>query len=148
IRHAREALLAEQLDGFRAAAAHLAMDDDVWRVVTLRNLSKALRNFAERDERRALDAADFELARLAHVENPDVVAAAETFGELFDARLELRWQRGLVRRRRRHAAELVVIDELGDGAILAAHRARRIAPQLHRSEAHRQSIEEQQPARE
>ena len=44
------------------------------------------------------------------------------------------------------AAEFLIIDELGDGRMIAAHRALRIAPQLQFAEAHRQRIVQHQPA--
>ena len=54
------------------------------------------------------------------------------------------------RRRRagrwRDAAELIVVDQLADRRVVAAHRALRIAPQLQLAEAHVPGVVEQQPA--
>ena len=46
----------------------------------------------------------------------------------------------------RDTAEFLIIDELGDGRMIAAHRALGIAPQLQFAEPHRQRIIEHQPA--
>ena len=46
----------------------------------------------------------------------------------------------------RHAAELLVVDQLGDGRMVAAHRAFRIAAQLQLAEAHGQRVVQHQAA--
>src|SRR5438034_99488 len=47
---------------------------------------------------------------------------------------------------RRQPTERVVVDELGDGWVRAAHRALGVPPQVHGGEVHGQRVEEQQPA--
>jgi hypothetical protein len=46
------------------------------------------------------------------------------------------------------AAELLVIDQLGNGGVLAAQRALGIAAQAEFAEFHFEGVEEQQPANE
>src|SRR5213083_1387765 len=46
------------------------------------------------------------------------------------------------------AAELLVVDQLGDRRLLAAHRAVGVPADLHLLELHRQRVVEQQPALE
>ena len=46
------------------------------------------------------------------------------------------------------ATELVVVDQLGDRRVVAAHRALRIAADLEFLERHLESVVEQQPADE
>ena len=53
---------------------------------------------------------------------------------------------GAVELRRRHAAELLVVDQRRDGRVRAAHRAVRILAQLQLAELHPQRVEQQEPA--
>src|SRR5438270_13709606 len=46
----------------------------------------------------------------------------------------------------RHAAELVVVNQLGNGRMVAAHLAFRIAPHAHLTDPHVERVEQQQPA--
>src|SRR5438105_15403349 len=39
------------------------------------------------------------------------------------------------------AAELDIVDQFGDGRVVAAQRALRVAPQLHNAEVHRERVE-------
>ena len=77
---------------------------------------QALRQFAERNQRRARNAADLKFVRLAHVDQHELIAAIEFrfhFRGLDFARRCNRLGRGFMMR---HAAELLIIDQLGDGA--------------------------------
>ena len=91
--------------------------------------------------------ADLIFVRLAHVENVQVVAAIQPRLQ-FSRRHFRNFQ---IRRRRffaANAAEFVVVDQLVNGAILAAHRAIRILAQLQFAELHAQRVEQQQTADE
>src|SRR5918999_1793528 len=134
-----EARVVQELDGPRAAPAGLAVDGE--RLVTV-ELDEALGELGERDETRA-DVSHLVLVRLAHVEDGDLVAVLQAPLELLDR--DLRHLAGLVPGVRLwDAAELLVVDELGDGGVLAADRAVRVLAQLHLAEAHPQSVVEQQ----
>src|SRR5580704_12712772 len=102
----------------------------------------APRKLAERDQM-PVEIANLIFVRLAHVQNEQVIAAIEP-GFQF-ARSNLRDLHGRTGGFfAANAAELEVVDELGDGWIRAAHRAVRALPQLQLTEFHSQRIEEQQ----
>src|SRR4029077_16200562 len=81
--------------------------------------------------------------RLAHIENEQIISAIEPGFEF--ARRNLRhlygWARSLFAA---HAAEFVVIDELGDGGMRSTHRAIRILAEFEFAELHSESIKQQQ----
>ena len=83
--------------------------------------------------------------RLPHVEHADVQGGIiQSFFHFLDrdfVGLELS-----VRRFGRNAAELVVIDQLGNGGVFPAKRTFRIAAELQFAKLHIQSIEKEQPA--
>src|SRR6266850_262878 len=102
----------------------------------------APRQLAERDEM-PLEIADLVFVRLAHIQDKYVVS-------MIQPRLQLA-RRDLRHLHRRagsffpaHAAEFVVVDKFGDGAMGAAHRAVWIFPQLEFTELHSQRVKEQQ----
>ena len=109
-------------------------------------LMHAPRQLAERNEV-PLEIADLVFVRLAHIQDKYVVS-------MIQPRLQLA-RRDLRHLHRRpgsffaaHAAEFVVVNELGDGSMRAAHRAVRILPQLEFTELHSQRVEKQQAPRE
>src|SRR5690348_4728912 len=89
--------------------------------------------------------ADLVFVGFAHIENEKIVATVQS-------RLQFAWRdfRDLDVRGgsffATHAAELVVIDKLMNGAILAAHRALGILAQFEFAEAHSQRVKQEQSA--
>ena len=118
------------------------MRDDLARAV---EFVHAARKLAERNQM-AADIADLIFVRLANVENVDIVAAIEPRFQL--ARSDFRNGR---RRRRSllaaNAAEFRVVDQLGDGWMVAANRAFGILAQLQLAELHAERVEQQQAGR-
>src|SRR5688500_494499 len=145
ILRALDAALAQQLHGLGAAAAHLAMHDDPPPFGRGFDLLDPRADLAARDQHRAGNAADLVLLRLAHVEDVRPAAGVDGALQVEHGRLEGRGGRRRLRGGRRDAAELVVVDQLADGRIVAAHRALRVAPQLELAEAHPPGVVQQQP---
>src|ERR1700722_17853254 len=143
IQNLAEARFAQEIDSFGGALAAAAMRHDLSRRVEFMD---AARQFPERNQL-SVEIADLVFVRLAHIENEEIVAFIEP-------RLQFLWRDLWNRQIRRrgffpaHAAEFVVVDQLMDGAMLAAHRAIRILAQLQFAELHSQRIEQQQPADE
>ena len=110
-------------------------------------LGESLLDLAERHERRALDLGDLELVRFAHIDDGDaeirVVERALHFLHVNLVRVFIRLLRLI-----RDAAELVVVDQLLDGRVVAAQRTLWIAAQLDFAELHLERIENQQSADE
>src|SRR5438132_5490078 len=136
----------QKLLGLEAAHAALAVDDDLAIGVQFLETARQLRQGNQRAARKAANAV---LLWVAHVEDKQVLATIQTAFELIDRGF------GEVGRRRRgrrllaaHAAELFVVNELGDGGLIAAHRALRVAANLEFLEGHLQCIVQQQPAYE
>ncbi len=105
----------------------------------------------ERDEPGAVvgQVADLPLVGLAHVDDGRGAAVVQALLQLGRAHLlhpfpGLR----LGPLRRRDAAERLVVDELGDRRLVAAHRAVGVLLELQLAPAHAQRVEEQQPADE
>src|SRR6266849_5343844 len=95
----------------------------------------------------SLESADRVFVRLAHIENEKIIPAIET-GLQF-ARSNFRHLHGRPGSFfAAHAAEFVVIDQLGDGAMRTAHRAIWIFAQLEFADFHTQGVEKQQPPHE
>ena len=106
----------------------------------------ALREIAQRDEV-AAEIADLIFVRLANIEDVEIVAAIEARFQI--ARSD--FGDGCLRRGSfftANAAELGVVNQLGDGAVCAAERAIGIFAQLQFAEAHGERIEKQQAADE
>ena len=89
------------------------------------------------------------LVRLAHIEDEDVFFVVELAFELFYRDLRDAIDDGMIAdglvagdfewanlARRRDAAELVVVDQLGDSGVGPADRAVEVFPQLQGAEAH------------
>ncbi len=101
----------------------------------------ALGQVVERDQVSA-EIADLIFVRLAHVEDKQVLARVTPPLQFFDGNF-----RKLVLHRLffpSDAAELLVINELGDGTVLAADRAIRVLAQLQLAELHSESVHQQQ----
>src|SRR5215210_1950578 len=138
-----EAGVLQELDGPGAAAAGLAVDDEVLVLVQLR---QTLRQFAQGHELHT-DVGDFVLVRLSHVEHLDVLAVVQLALEVMDR--DLRYAVLLCGRvRLGDAAEFLVVDELGDTRVLAADGAVRVLAELHLPKAHAQRIVEEEPSDE
>ena len=131
-------------------ALALRMPDLQWTMISVpgRQLAEAAGQLAERNQRRARDAADLELVRLAHVEQEERRLRVDSGLQLFDGRLRHAGTGSGGRRGRRDAAELFVVDEPLDRRMVAADRAGRIAAELQLAELHRPGVVEQQPADE
>src|SRR6202162_1758157 len=134
-----EARFAKEIHGLRGSLSAPAMRHDLPRRI---QLVHAPRQLAKRNEV-PLEIADLVFVWLAHIQDKQIVS-------MIQPRLQLA-RRDLRHLHRRagslfttHAAEFVVVNELGDGAMRAAHRAVRIFPQLEFTELHPQRVEEQQ----
>src|SRR5918992_1278860 len=126
-----EAGFLQELDGSRAAAAGLAVDGEGLVPV---ELDEALGELGQGYEPRA-DVRNLVLVRLAHVEYGDLVVVLHATLEL--PYRDLRYPIGLrLGALLRDAAELLVVDELGDGRVFAADRAVRVLAELPLAEAH------------
>src|SRR5436190_1954644 len=137
--------LAEDSTGLSAAHAALAVNDDIGVRV---ELGEALPDLAERDQARGGDVADLVLVRLANVDQYEVVAAVELGLYLFYVDLTLA-HLGLLRRRLlRHAAELMIIDQFRDGAMVAADGALGILAELQLAELHAEGVVEHEASDE
>src|SRR5712664_1403254 len=94
-----------------------------------------------------VEIADLVFVGLAHIENEQIISTIEPG-------LEFAWSdfRHLHGRARgffaADAAEFVVIDQLGDGGMRAAHRAIRVLAQLELAELHPESVKKQQSSHE
>src|SRR5229473_801860 len=113
-----EACFAQEIHGFRGALSAPAMRHDFPRRIQLMH---APRQLAERNEV-PLEIADLVFVRLAHIQDKYVVS-------MIQPRLQLA-RRNLRNLHRRagsffaaHTAEFVVVNEFGDRAMRAAHRA-------------------------
>src|SRR5579871_1833989 len=140
-----EASLFQHAARLRAAHAAFAMNHDIGVLI---ELMQSLRHFAERNQLRGGDVADLVLVRLAHVDQHELVTAVEhgfDFREIGRAHVHLCLLSGR-RVGAGHPAELMVIDQLGDGAVVAADGAVGILPQLQFAEAHAERIIEEQAA--
>ena len=120
----------------------LAVDD---RLALRVDLGRPARDLPERDQDRVRKSRDGVFVRLAHVDDLHVLAEVDPVLEL-DRRdlFDLRRSGRRDRLGRRDPAELLVVDELGDRRVRAAHRAVRVLAQLDLAETHRPRIEEQQ----
>jgi len=103
-----------------------------------RQFAKAIFQLAEGNEGGALDAADGLLVRLAHVEEEMVISRMAEIFEFVDSH---GWHVGSCRTGLGNAAEALVINGLGDGGFVAAHRTVGIAAQRERAKAHAQRVE-------
>src|SRR6266511_3746147 len=136
-----EARLPEQREGLGRAAAHLAVDDDR---LGLGQLAEPAGQLPERDQLGPGQAVDPPLRRLAHVQQLDPPAVVED-------RLQLGRGEGGAERRplrlvRDHAAEVLVVDQLGDRRVLAADRAVRVLAHPDVLEGQLQRVVDDQPA--
>src|SRR5271166_3561975 len=104
--HVGEALLLEEVDGLGAAAAHLAVDNDLARSI---EFADALRQVFQRDEMSA-EVADLVFVRIADVEDEEVVTAVEALFQFFRSHVAEFTSCGLLFST--DAAELLVVDEL------------------------------------
>src|ERR1035437_502268 len=128
----------------RAAHSAPAMHDDVARAVQCR---QRLGELAKRNQPRAGNPRDVPLVRFTNVDEVELIARALALREL--ARRHL-WKFAVTLRlggRLRHAAQLLVVDQLGD-LVRAASWALGILAKIHRVEARIERIHEQQPANE
>src|SRR5258708_663591 len=94
-----------------------------------------------------LEIADLVFVRLAHIENEEIISAIEA-GLQFARRnfRDLhRWPGSFFAA---HAAEFVVVDQLGDRRMRAAHRAVWIFAQLEFAELHAESVKQEQSSDE
>src|SRR5947209_16776350 len=106
----------------------------------------APRKFPEREEM-TLQIADLIFVRLADIENEKIIPAIEAGLEF--ARSNFRHLHGGAGSFfAAHAAEFVVINQLGDGAMRTAHRAIWIFAQLEFAEFHSESIKQEQASHE
>ena len=132
-----------------ATALALRAPDLQWTMISCPGrwqLAEPARQLAEGNQRRTRNAADLELVRLAHVEQEERRARV-------DPRLELLapsfpappGPAAAVAAAGANAAELLVVDRAFDRRMIAADRARRIAPQLQLAELHAPGVVEQQP---
>src|SRR5215217_92194 len=138
-----ETRVLQQLDGPGAAGSGLAVDD---KVLVLIQLHQTLRQLAEGYEPDA-DVGDFVLVRLAYVEHVDLFLVVQLAFEILnrDLRHAVLLLGGACLR---DAAELLVVDELGHGRVLAADGAVGVLAELHLAEAHAQGVVEQKPSDE
>src|SRR6266540_3002154 len=137
----REAGLLEQRERLGRADAGLAVDHHPLR---LRQLGEPARQLAQGDQLRARDTVDLPLGRLAHVDQADRLAAVEQLLQL--GRRQRRARRrglGLVGD---HPAELLVVDQLGDGGVLATDRALRVLADADVLEGQLQRVVDEQPS--
>src|SRR5258708_6469498 len=106
----------------------------------------APRKFAER-EKMSLEIADLVFVRLADIENKKIISAIEPGLEFARSNF---WNLhgGAGSFFAAHAAEFVVIDQLGDGAMRTAHWAIWIFAQLEFAEFHSESVKQQQAPHE
>src|SRR5262249_23755802 len=130
---------SQKIRSLCASSTHLALHDQLFVGVEFR---VATRNFAERDQLRARNAVDLPLVRFADVDDPKLLASVETLLELDGADFKriARVHRGCLRCGRTKAAELLVVDELLDGRMGAAHRAVWILPEFQLTEVHAQRV--------
>src|SRR5258705_6693039 len=140
-----EADRLQEFRGFCAAAAHLAVRDDV---LVPGQLGVTPRQLTQRNEDTTRNPADLILVRLAHIEDEHVVACVEPLFQVDRCRLPLvHWcscslRRGLWP----DAAELFVVNQLGHGRMRAAHGAVRILPELQLAETHLQCVVDEEAA--
>src|SRR5579863_5289439 len=87
-----EASGPQNVAGFGAAAAHLAMRDDLDARI---ELVQPLRQIAQRDQLRARDAGDLVLVRLTHIDELELVAAIEARLESGHVNLGVGFKSGL-----------------------------------------------------
>src|SRR5262249_47222019 len=124
--HVFKALLAQELEGPQRPDTTFAMD--VILLVRI-ELGESLLQSAHGEERDAVDMGDLVFVRLADIDDFDpelrVLHRALHFldGDFIRVRARDLWLRG-------DAAEHFVIDQLGDGGILATHGAFRVATEL------------------
>ena len=126
----------------RRPLAGLAVQNDLVRRV---KLVQALFDRAERDQLRAGNMADGVLIRLPNINQRELVAAVLLGFKLC--------RRDLFARRQRRAfvaapdaAELVVVNQMRDGRMLAADRAVRVFADFEFPERHLERVEHQQAA--
>ena len=135
----RKPALRKKFHRFGRTLAAAAMRHDFARAV---EFIHAARKVAERNQV-AAEIANLILVRLAHVEDEEIVAAIEPRLQLSRSNL----RHGGLRRRgffAANAAELRIVDQFGDGGMIAANRAFRILAQLQLAETHRQRVEQKQ----
>src|SRR6266849_6030165 len=133
--------LAQEIDGLCRALTAAAMRDDLARAI---ELVHAPRQIPQRNQM-AAQVTNLVFMRLAHVENENFVATVQSSLQL------ARGDFGDLRCGRRsflaaNTAELFVVNQLGDGAVLSANRASGILAQLELAEAHSERIEQEQAA--
>src|SRR5208283_3304305 len=139
-----EALGLKELHRLGAAHPALAMNDDL--AVGVQR-AEALGQLRQGQQGAAGNAANLELGRIAHIENEQGLAAVQPAFQLLHRGLPgVRGYRRSCRFLATDAAELLIIDQLGDGRLVAADRASRIAADLELTEAHLQRIIKHQPA--
>src|SRR6266581_1723383 len=121
ITHLGETSLFQQSHGLRAAAAAVTMDDE--RLLAVQLLC-ALKDFAERDQFRAIDSCDLKFERFPYIDQLECIPRVHLPFQFL-----LRYCRNacvVIPR----AAKLVVINRRKDCWVLAANGTLRIAPQL------------------
>src|SRR6266511_2463970 len=135
-----EAGLLQQRQRLGRAPAGLAVDDHR---IGLRQLGQAARQLTERDQLRAGNPVDLPLGGLADVDQLDAPPVVEQLPQL---------HRGQGRAGRRglrlvgdDTAELLVVDQLGDGRVLAADRALRVLANADVLERQLQRVVDEQP---
>src|SRR5207237_9860419 len=112
----------------RASRAALAVNDDVGR---RGKPVDVLGKGPQRDLEGAGQRREGDLVRLAHVHEDEVVASVHLRLQLLD---------GDGRNFLRYAAEVVVVDEAGDGRALPADGAARVLPELQLAEGHGERV--------
>ncbi len=136
-----ESSLAQEIYGLRAADAAAAVGHDFFAGV---QLVHAVGEIAERNQVSA-DVADLVFVGLAHVENVEVVAAVEALFQIFHLHFGCgHFGLGLLAA---NSAELLIVNQLGDGRILSASRAIGILAQLEFAELHAERVDQQQAVR-
>src|SRR3989442_9550421 len=138
-----EAHFTKEIHGFRGALSAPAMRHDFARRIQLMH---APRQLAERNEV-PLEIADLVFVRLAHIQDKQIVSMIQPRLKLMRRNLRHlhRWAGSFFAA---HPAKFVIVNEFGDRAVRAAHRAVRIFPQFEFTELHSQRVEEQQAPRE
>src|SRR5262249_24406092 len=133
--------LPEDTAGLRAADSALAVDHDVGFLI---ELVQMLGHGRQRDQVCAGNARNPVLVRLPNIDEYEVVAAVQLFFYFPDfdfAFVHLRLLGG-------NSAELLIIDELGDGTVFAADGALRIFAQFELSEPHAEGVIEEKTSHE
>src|SRR5260370_1375183 len=138
-----EARLAQEVHSLGGTLSASAMRHDFPRGIQFVNAPRQLSEWKEM----SLEIADLVFVWLAHIENEQIISAIEPGLEF--ARSDFRHLHGRAGGFfAAHAAEFVVIDQLGDRRMRTAHRAIRVLAQLEFAELHPESVKKQQSSHE